>query len=468
MNLFSLLIILSILVPLSFKLISDYNSGLCLAVFLCIFLTHHIVLETGGNFPNFTIQRLILILLFITWLLSHQKSEQSFTHVPFFNILVLIGVVNLVSLLMSADFVFSLKQYLSFTVEIILFYTLIMTVLSSSNKDDIIRLLSYSCFALAVIAFFAIIERYTGFNPVDALVPGYVRQSKYSGDILSTYPHRILLGAAMAMGWPLALALADYFKKERSKSVLFWGFIIMLVPSCYFSFSRGPWIASLIAGGVMLILGSGNIKKKLIFVMVLISLILIMKPGVFDTIRNLFEETLNPSSFKGETYQYRWELWSIAYEEVSKSIGRFLFGYGPGMSEVFHFDRILSYSGDRYEVWSWDNQYAVYFLEGGLIGLALSITLYLSVLGSLFIRWRKVDKQYKNLIAGISASVVVMLFMMTNVKIFAPQLNYLFWTLISSAIALSRVVSFERREEYSAVIRENYLKNSNEAKWISS
>lgn len=436
MNFISLPIILLILIPVVHYLTRDYKKGLSIVALLLVSLTSYLVVKTPGNLPNFTIHRLLLIILFIAWY-DRKRLYNALPQSPFIFLLLLITITNFISLLVSPDFTFSLKSYLSLIIEVFLFYIITITTISSDTNtpEDVLGILSYICFGLGIVAFFAVIEKYTGFNPVDTYVPGYSRKYSMTNDVMSTYPHRILLGVAMAMGWPVALALYDEGKRSRFK---YWVLAILLISACYFSFSRGPYLATILAGLTMLILGSSRIKKRLVFIGILVLFTLIVKPGVWELLKNMHASTMDPNTLKGSSYEYRWELWRKAYAQVSKSTERSLFGYGPGTSHVLDLEGIVSYGDYGYisSFWSWDNHYACCLLEGGFVGLGLVVILYTCVLCKLFSIWLSVHRRYKDIMAAIITSTTVMLFMMTNVYIFAPQLNYLFWTLVSVGITL--------------------------------
>jgi hypothetical protein len=429
----------TILVPILFFLIRDYKLGLTVAIFFLILSTEYLMIITPGSFPDFSIHRIILIILIIVWFIKNKEGER-IRDIPFIYIFLIFGISNLISVLASEDVITSIKNYISFTAEIMIFFIIIMT--SLNGEKDLIKMLNFLWFALATVALFAVIEKYQGFNPVDAFVPGYVRLAKTARDVKSTFPHRILLGTAMTMGWPIALALTNYYKNKRTKQILLWISIFMLTSSVYFSNSRGPWLGTILAGLILFVLGSGNLRKKLMVVFILVICVLIAKPGVRQTLSGRTDATLNPESFKGGTYNYRWELWRKAYSEVSKSPIRMVFGYGPGTSETIDWGGPETVTDDWLKFWSWDNHYASEFLETGFLGIIILFTLYLSILGRLYLTWRKSKPPYNDLLAGILASVSILIFMKSNVKIFSSQLEFLFWSLLAIGILLKKITQF--------------------------
>jgi O-antigen ligase len=211
-----------------------------------------------------------------------------------------------------------------------------------------------------------------------------------------------------------------------------------MIAGCYFAGSRGPWIASVMAAIIMYVLGSANTRKRLSWLIVATLIVLIMRPGVLATFEHMAVVTFDKDTLKGSSYEYRNELWRKAYSEVSKSTQRTIFGYGPGSSEVMDMSGKLSYSEYDNSFWSWDNQYACSLLETGFVGLISAIILYAAILIRLLAIYLKVEKSEKTLVAALIASIAVMIVMMMSVKIFAPQLYFIFWTLIAVALHITK------------------------------
>lgn len=435
----SYIIILLLIAPLTWRIFTNYKLGVCWAVFMLTAFSANPLLITGGGLPNFNLQRLILIVLLIATIRKNKPLHTN--HVaPFKWALALYAAVNLLPLIFSIDLLMSIKTYLSFTIEIVLFYIIIST--SIDTRREARQVVFAGTSALLAVAVLTLIERYSGFNPVDAFMPGYVRKPEYEADILSTFPHRILLGTAMAMGWPMALAFAQVGKAQRQ---IWWVSICVLLVSCYLSFSRGPWIGALLGGIVMFLFAGSAVRRQTMIVIALITIALVVRPGVWDTLTTRVQETADVDSFKGQTYQYRWALWGIAWDKISRSSVRLLFGFGQGSTEVMTFDAVLSYTGETTKLWSWDNHYAAMLMESGLVGLVAFAGLYCFFVWKIFRLRGALAEEDKAIHASILAAITVMLFMMTNVAMFAPQLYYLLWSLIAAGL---RIGAKDLQEEH--------------------
>jgi len=71
-------------------------------------------------------------------------------------------------------------------------------------------------------------------------------------------------------------------------------------------------------------------------------------------------------------------------------------------------------------------------MESGIVGLVTFVGLYCFILLKIFRSRKDIAEEDKTMHAAIMGAMTVMLFMMTNVAMFAPQLNYLLWSLIAA------------------------------------
>jgi O-antigen ligase len=446
-----ILVIAAILIPLWVLLLKDFAGGLAYAVFFWVCMTTFLRVSLGGALPELTIHRLMLIIVTGAWL--SRQGVRELSHVPMLGCFIFWFIANLISLCgTNIDFINSLKRFLDFVLELFAFFVVISTSLRSSG--DAFRVLRGAWLGLLAVAVLAILERYTGFNPVDHFIPGYVRDDVAMHDILSTYQHRILLGTAMAMGVPISFALLERRLQIGEVPRFFWFGIILFVSACYFAFSRGPWMGLGLACAILALFGSFHVKKRLATIGVLAALVLVARPGVFDTLSGFAHDTADSDSFKGGTFQYRLELWRVAAGEVSKSPWRLLFGYGPGAGSEMEIQHELSYRGKTQKIESWDNHFAYTLFQSGFVGLAATLLLYFKAAISLFYGARQSWSANRPLLGCLFAAALVQIWMMTNVLIFAKQLDYLFWTLVACGFALARQPEFASEVELSREIPE--------------
>ncbi len=192
----------------------------------------------------------------------------------------------------------------------------------------------------------------------------------------------------------------------------------------------------------LLMLGTMKIRKWVILMSVVGAIALLLRPGVWETIYGLGNSTLDPTSHRGKSYNYRWELWKVAFHEISKSPARFLFGHGGQTTDFMDLADMFDFGGGTRKTGftSWDSQYASDLMEFGVIGLLARIALYTQIMMALLKRWVRSGQEYRNLAAGIFLGVSLYLFAQTNVAMFSPQLNYLFWALVAIGSKLGKII----------------------------
>jgi O-antigen ligase len=267
-----------------------------------------------------------------------------------------------------------------------------------------------------------------------------VRGAQGARDVLSTYQHRILLGTAMAMGVPLAFFLI--LQPDATAKIKRYGWLAVCVMSagCFYSGSRGPWLGLGIVFVLLLVLGSRSLRRAMFFVGLLIAATLIAQPGVRGTLLGAYRVTVDNDSHKGGTFRYRFELWKVAYTKICESPWRFMFGYGPSAGKEIEIDWQLSYRDTRFvdrKIESWDNHFAYALFQTGMVGFIATFLLFFRVIYWLFRAWRASPPDRKDGVLCLMASALVLFYMMTNVLIFAKQLDYLFWSIAAAGPILA-------------------------------
>jgi O-antigen ligase len=341
----------------------------------------------------------------------------------------LFGLVQVVSLIFGTQFVPGLKTVFSYAIEGVLFYVLVSEYVQS--ETDINKLLSAICYGLTGVAALATVEKYWRFNLFNELLrlPGLER------DVVSTYPHRILLGYAMVMGVAVAMVLSVDLQNKQKKHTMY---LVTLLLACaaYFSMSRGPWLGLILTLVILAAIGGKHVRRKVGSIALFAAALLVLRPGVRDTVSSLYSETFDEDSAKGGSYETRWQLWTIAWKEIQVSPGRFLFGFGPvstenmDLTDYFRDHEGYGSSMAKIGYTSWDNNYANDLIELGVIGFLVELLLLARIVYVLITNWFRSDPEGRVFQAGVTVGCLIFMFAMTNVFIFSPQLKYLFWALV--------------------------------------
>jgi O-antigen ligase len=434
-------LLLALVLPLAYLVAKrQYSRALCYGVFLLASQSRFLVFYTPGSMANATIHRIVLILLLLGWL-RDPALRGRVRGAPMRRLFTFWLAAGSLSLAGSMDPGVSVRRYLSFILEIYVLFLLLST--SIRTPAQALAIARSVFLGLAVVAVLAVLERNAGFNPLPWLNTSSSELVAHA-DVISTMDHRILMGAGMAMGWPLGVGLLQV-EGSRRRRTLTWVAVAMMLASCYWSTSRGPWLASVLVAATLLVLLPPRSRKPLLLLAVVAVIVLAAMPGVRDTLTKRAENTFAEDTLKHNTFMYRLELWRIAYAGISDSVWSFLFGNGPGAAGDSDFNWTLSYSGSDLEVWSWDNHYAALLYDTGMLGF-LSFMALLATVFLYMLRLRSTaEGAQRTLLSCMIGSALVYAFMMSNVFIFAPQLTYVFWSLSAAALGMTR--SFDIRDK---------------------
>lgn len=215
----------------------------------------------------------------------------------------------------------------------------------------------------AVVAALGVIQFFTGVNISRFfIIPGLSASSDFgfvsSRSILnrpsSTATHPIEFGVVLAALLPLAL----------HRSICRWGAKLVAPPTAliavavFMSVSRSAILVTIISFVVLMLGWSWEWRRRaLLLAPVFIVTLRVAIPGLVGTIFSLFRNVGNDPSVTGRTDDYGVVMWLFHDHEV---FGRGLFTFVP------RFYRIL------------DNQYLMFMLELGFVGLVAAIVLFLA------------------------------------------------------------------------------------------
>ncbi len=447
MNFTKLVIILAITVVILYLLKKDAQKGLAAATFSLILMPRELFFQVSESVPTLTGYRAIILVVFM-YLLFTGKLNIKWQNMPIGVLLSLVLLTKLCSLIFALNFSLCFNGFLIFVLERYLFFIILIKAIES--RIELGRYIHIVAIAITIIAILGSIERYTHFNPVDyiTLSDNSRLDARMAFEIYSTLPHPILYGVALAMGLPICLYVFDTVNNPHMKYLV--GLcVLIIVANIYFSNSRGPWLACILVVLVLISFNYSRISVRMIPAALLVALVLLSRPGVFTTIYGLSSSTFDESSLEGGSFQYRFELFRVAFREINLAPERMAFGYGDNTAQSMNLTGTLSYGSHReVSFWSWDNEFALILLHNGIIGFIMHLVLFFYCLIFLIKHISILRGNDKQLLIALLASNTVFIFMMTNVAIFAPQLHFIFWTNMAVAVILVR-------DQYRLLVDDN-------------
>jgi hypothetical protein len=351
------------------------------------------------------------------------------------------------STLYSLSVATSAKQLISQVLEYYLLYFLLVRTISSVKT--LYNIVFAMMMAMSLCCIFGIFEVYATWSilrifPSNLWItynggvdPLYIEWGR-GLRIRSTFPHPILFGDALAMSIPLTLYLLSIWE-TRWQRLLLWVSLALMFWAIYKTSSRGPWIATGLCSFLLFILIRNQVRKYLLTIALLATIVLVARPGIWQTIDGLYQSSTDSSSPVGSSYLYREALTDAVRTAVAKEPGRALLGYGLGTFRELGLDINFLNSVQRW--FTCDNNWAAFLYETGYVGLFLIGALLLWPLVMAFQSYLRLP-QPDNLFSGVLfISLAGFYFLLLSVAGYSwGQQGYMAWILISLSVSHPRVV----------------------------
>lgn len=260
------------------------------------------------------------------------------------------------------------------------------------------------------------------------------------GRVTSTFPHAILFGNALVLGIPWALYLVTLAKSSLRKNLL-WASIVLMFWNIYKTMSRGPWLALMLSLLLLLLFSQGGVRKYLVVISVLATLVLVVRPGVWETVKDTYRETLDPESARGESYQYRYDLMRMARAALAKDLSRAAWGFGPESFYYLALEGEDPDTGHTEKFDSCDSAFVDVMVGTGYVGLALVLLLLLKFIGMSLRAFTRLPRPTDQLSLVFLVSLVAFAFMMASVMSWGwGQQSYMIWITFALSVACPRLV----------------------------
>jgi hypothetical protein len=310
--------------------------------------------------------------------------------------------------------------------------------------------------AMAVCSAFAVLEIYARWS-VLSIFPANLQLTYGTGNTLyaelfdrglrarATFPHPIHFGAALAMMLPVALYLTISSKTLWQRIFLNSSLLLMLW-ALYKTGSRGPWLAAACAFGILTLAAGRKVRKRVLAVGVLACGVLLLRPGIVETLSNMYTATMDPNTMMGSSFEYRPILFRTVMKALDNDPLRAVIGYGLGSFR----DKglILEIPGIETHRWyTCDSTWILFWYETGYIGLLMLGTLLWAPAFRLLHAFRSFPKSDRYFCLVLFSSLVAFYMVMLSVAIYGwGQAGYMLWIMIS----LSITYPILKREELRA------------------
>jgi hypothetical protein len=407
-----------------------------------------------------TTWRIALLTLVILYLVRREPVTVS--RVPLKNLMFLHIGWALCSTLYSLSVVTSTKQLIAQVIEYYLLYWLLLRIIS--DVQTIYRIVYSMMIAMGICCIFGLLESYASWSilrvfPANLWItynggvdPLYIEWGR-GLRIRSTFPHPILFGVALAMSIPLALHLLSICDKQWQR-VSLWLIVTLMFWGVYKTSSRGPWIVVGLSFVLLFLLANNRVRKYVTVIALVSVLALVARPGVWQTIANLYESSEDPTSPVGTSYLYRHALMGAITTAVAKDPGRAMFGYGLGTFRELGLD--ISFLGTVERWYTCDNGWAAFLYETGYGGLIVVAMLLFKPLLTTLRAYTQLPQPEKYFCGVLFISLAGFYFSLLSVAGYNwGQQGYMAWMLISLSVAYPAIVLRDRDAAQSTDDEEN-------------
>ena len=418
----------------------------------CFFLTL-MPLEAKLVIPGlFDLNIMRVSLLTLLGLFFYKRNNSLREKLPLIKLMYMHVAWALCSTVYSLSFATSIKQLLAQLIEFYLMYYLIFRIITS--METIHKMLNAMTMAIGICCLFSLGEVYASWSILrifpasnwitynGGLDPLYSELGR-GLRVRSTFPHPILFGDALAISIILSLYLLGYWA-EGKRRLFLWVSLILMFWAIYKTQSRGPWLATIICSFLMFLMVKKKIRRYLITAFVMALVVLLARPGVWQSIDALYQASTDPNQPVGTSYLYRHALADSIVSAVQKEPGRLLLGYGLGTFRELGLE--VNFLGERRRWYTCDNNWALFLYETGYVGLILIGILLFWPLVLAFRNYWKLPKPESTLSGVLFISIAGFYFLMLSVASYSwGQQGYMNWILISMSISLPGIARRRRR-----------------------
>jgi hypothetical protein len=248
---------------------------------------------------------------------------------------------------------------------------------------------------------------------------------------------------------PITLYLLTVIR-QKTKRLILWGMLPLMLWAIYKTSSRGPWLAVGISFPFLFLMLPNKMKKYLAILGLAMACVLATRSGIRDTISNIYASTQDTASPVGASYEYRNALLHAITSAVAKDNTRMLLGYGLGTFREKGL--IVDFLGESKLWFTCDDNWACFIYETGYIGLFLVGLLLLVPLFMNIRSYLRLPRPERYLSGVLFISLAAFCFLLLSVAGYNwGQQGFMAWILISLSVVYPRVIRAHKKASLSGV-----------------
>jgi hypothetical protein len=413
------------------------EAALPLATFALVFLPIETSIPLG--LFEMTTQRLIVATLLVLYISLGRGGDGGRLPLPLKGLILIHIAWCVISTGNSIVPLMSVKKAVSVVAE---YYTLYFIYWKTiSRKETIQKILFAMVLAMIAASAFGAFEAY-GADNILTLLPKVSHHFDLNVDtdreirVQSTFDHPILFGAALAMAITTALYLLSTVTKRWQKVILWLGIMLMFL-NIYKTSSRGPWLDATLGCLLLFIFAGKKVRRPLLIIGMLSVLAMVVRPGIWSTVKGIYDNTFDMNTSTGTSYQYRYALQHAVTNKVLEAPGRTLWGYG--LESFYDLQVEGDFLGKPHVFVSCDSAWSEFLVETGFVGLGLMIVFLLRPVCRGFWDYRKLPPPDRYLSLLLCVNLLVFYFQMYSVGMYSwGQNGYMLWIIIALTFAVDK------------------------------
>jgi hypothetical protein len=415
------------------------RSGLEAALPFASFMLVLVPIESSipAGLFELTTQRLIVGLLLVLYLTGNNNTERQVrVPMPLKALIVLHVCWCILSTTDSVVPLMSVKKAVSIIVE---YYALYFIYWKSVTKTETVRKILFSIvLAVIVCSVFGAFEAY-GAENVLAFFPraghhfDMLSETDREVRVQSTFDHPILFGAALAMAITIGLYLVTVVEKSWQVTLLWFGIMLMFL-NIYKTSSRGPWLDVMLGCLLLIIFGRGKIRKNILIIGVLALAAVVIRPGIWATVKGIYDNSFDMNTSTGTSYEYRYALQHAVTSRLLLSPTRALWGYG--LESFYDLQIEDDFLGKPHLFLSCDSSWAELMIETGFVGLGIIILILFKPAWRALRDYQILPAPDRYLSLMLLVNLLIFYFQMYSVGMYSwGQNGYILWILIAITFA---------------------------------
>jgi hypothetical protein len=189
---------------------------------------------------------------------------------------------------------------------------------------------------------------------------------------------------------------------------------------------------------MLFLMVNNRVRKYLLSFALIAVIVVVSRPGIWETVVGLYDSTTDASSPVGASYLYRDTLTIAIKAAVAKDTTRLLLGYGLGTFRELGLD--ITFLDVTQRWYTCDNNWDAFLYETGYVGLGIIFCLLCTPLFIAFRSYIRLPKPQKYLSGVLFIALTGFYFLLMSVAGYSwGQQGYLAWILISLVVSYPRV-----------------------------